>query len=316
MYPDGRERPAQPDDRPDDCGRVLAWAPGLVEPSSSLRDLDEADAPAPPESPDPFDDLDLAISPVSVTPPRTWRQAAWFAVAASCVVLTVLVFTAAKLAGPRSPFDRLDAFPGLPTGGLLTARPPATPVLTTAPGANTTHQDRPTVLGAPPSAGIAVTPGRADVPQPDADPSGVGRSPRQTTTGITGFTDPTPAPMVSLLPTTGQPPVSADSLITATQVFYDALPDDLVTAWGMVGQRIRMEGFDNFRRQWTNTAEVTLQQVVVNPNDSSVVASVLILTTDDRQHLQQFRLTFHAGHGLVIEDIEAIDDNGGNKPAR
>lgn len=329
MHPDGREHPARPDGRSGDSGRVLAWAPGLegaglIEPDvgdAGFADPSETDVPAGREhTPDPFDDLDLVITPVSVTPPRTWRRAAWFAVGASCVVLTVLVFAAARLAGPESPFDRLDAFPGLPTGGLLTAQPPEPPVPTRTADTTTAEEQSQTVLGAPTSAGITRAggqPGQVDVNQPGGPgPGQPSRTTGPTPTSRNSFENPTTSPTVSLLPTTGSPPVTAESMISATRRFYNALPKDLDTAWSMVGPRVKVQGFENFRRQWSNATEVTLQQVLVNANDSSVLATVHITGTDGGQYVQHFRLVFRQGNMLTIEEIQPTDGDGGNKPVR
>src|ERR1043165_8076446 len=43
--------------------------------------------------------FDLGSIPASVTPPRTWRKAAWFAVGASLAVVFGLAFAAAALVG-------------------------------------------------------------------------------------------------------------------------------------------------------------------------------------------------------------------------
>ena len=328
MHPDGRDPPARPDGRNSDTGRVLAWAPGLTGPDAdavpadplNLTDLTEvADPTDPVESPgeDAFDDLDLTITPVSVTPPRTWRRAAWFAVGASCVVLTVLVFAAARLAGPESPFDRLDAFPGLPTGGLLTAQPPEPPG-PSRPGDDPTAADgtTPTADGDPTSAGAAHQPGRQGEQSdrgPGGGPAGVTRTGSPTTTSYDHLGDPTVQPSVSLLPTVGSPPVTADSLIAATRSFYELLPKNVEAAWNMVGPRVKVQGFESFRKQWADAAQVHLQRVVVNANDSTVLATVLFVGTEDDEYVQRFLLTFRQGNALTIEEIQQTGDDG-NKP--
>ncbi|MFD1151709.1 hypothetical protein ACFQ3T_31630, partial [Saccharothrix hoggarensis] len=95
----------------------------------------------PPPPPDPLVDTDemglrkfnIGLVPASVTPPRTWKRAAWFAVLSSAGVLVGLAIAAAKLVGVSNPVERI-GMPGYPTDvPLLTGF--ATPAPTTTTGA-------------------------------------------------------------------------------------------------------------------------------------------------------------------------------------
>lgn len=320
MQPDGREHPARPDGRPGDTGRVLAWAPGFTDPETdpdtmalagaidpdATPDLDFAD-------PDAFGELDLAATPVSVTPPRSWRRAAWFAVGASCVVLTVLVFAAARLAGPESPFDRLDAFPGPPTGGLLTAQPPGPAVPTGAGDPTVAGEHSDTVAGAATRTGTGDAPGQQNQPEGDGPGSGPAGSTGPGGAPVTSQVrtgEPTANPTVSLLPTIGSPPVTPEDMIDATRLFYESLPKDVDTAWGMVGPRVKVQGYETFRQQWADVTTVDLLRVVVNANDSSVLATVRTVTTEGAEHVDNFLLVFRQGNALTIEEIRPTGRDG------
>jgi len=305
--------PARPDGRRRDGGRVLAWAPGLAgtEPTAPVAEPD----PIAPQPSATLGELDLAVTPVSVTPPGTWRRAAWFAVAASCVVLIVLVFAASRLAGPESPLDRLDAFPGLPTGGLLTAQPLGPQV---HPGPTATTD------GARPGGTAAGATAGADGNGPGGGPAAHdGRGDQERRSSRTGTAAPAPSeprgastppePTVSLLPSTGRPPVTAADLVSATRTFYEQLPRNVDAAWNMVGPRVKVQGFDSFRRQWGDAAEVNLQQVVVDADASSVLATVRIVPADGAERFQTFELVIRQGSSLVIDEIRPVGGSG-NKP--
>ncbi|HEY0641239.1 MAG TPA: hypothetical protein VGD67_26725 [Pseudonocardiaceae bacterium] len=319
MRPDGRDVPARPEDQRGDSGRVVAWAPGLTGIAAEAP-RNPVDSPFGTRDPGSFAELDLVITPVSVTPPSTWRRAAWFTVGASCVVLTVLVFAAARLAGPESPFDRIDAFPGLPTGGLLTAQPigpqvtqPDTPART-VPG---TGAEPGSPGGAPdqrPRTGSDAV-GAEQGDPPDGGPAGPGPDPRPASTSEPGGPNgASTSPSVSLVPSTGRPPVGADDLVSATRLFYEQLPKNVDAAWAMVGPRVRVMGYEAFHKQWS-AAQVSLQKVVVDAGDSSVLSTVRFVTTDGLAYTQRFRMVFRMGSSLIIEEILLLPD-AGNEPVR
>jgi hypothetical protein len=278
MHPDGREHRARPDDPCPDGGS---------------------------------DELDLAVNPVPVTPP-TWRRAAWLAVGSSCAVLTVLVFTAAGFA--ERPFDRTDAFPGLPTGGLLTVQPlgpPGHPSAATAdPGSGGSAMP-----GDPTGASTDGTAGSGSAGSERDGTHSTGTWPA-TPTGRQSRGGPASPPVVSVKPTTSRPPpVPAEDLINATVAFYDLLPMDVDLAWDMVGPKVKSRGYDSFRRQWGDAREVQLRQVVVDADDSSVLATVRLVAADGTEYVQRFELDLRKRNSLIIDEIVLVSDEG-RKPAR
>src|SRR5689334_5143052 len=69
---------------------------------------------------DPLQDTDglrkfnIGLVPASVTPPRTWKRAAWFAVISSVLVLVGLSVAAAKLVGGGGAVETV-GLPGYPS---------------------------------------------------------------------------------------------------------------------------------------------------------------------------------------------------------
>jgi hypothetical protein len=310
MDPDSRGSPARPDGPGADSdgagGRVLAWAPGLT--GASDRKAAEPAKPEPPE-PDGFGELDLIVTPVSVTPPRTWRRAAWFAVGASCVVLTVLVFAAARLAGPGGT-DRLDAFPGLPTGGLLTPQPLGPPVQPRPDTSTSQPEPRVGAGGQPASTGSNGTQGGAEHPSggDQGQPRGGPAAPRTTAPGSGGSDIGTAAaPTVSMLPSTGRPAVTAEDMVSTTRTFFATLPGDIDAAWEMVGPRVKVRGYDSFRAQWANVDDLQLQSVVVDADGSTVIATVQIVRKGGSTTVERFELTFRQSSSVQIDDFRPLD---------
>jgi hypothetical protein len=279
------------------------------------QDRREATGPSRRRRPHTHGELDFTVTPVSVTPPRTWRRAAWFAVAASCAVLTVLVFAAARLTG--GPLQRIDAFPGLPTGGLLTAQSPPRhsvppPAVTTAPA----DQDGAT-------ASVDSAGDDAGNTTEDGDAQAGGGQARSTTTGTASPTGPgprsqgVPPPTVSVLPATGRPPVTAADMVAATTLFYSQLPGNPDEAWAMLGSRAKAQGYDAFRGQWADAVDVQLRKVVVDPDDSTVLATVKVMTTDGAERVQRYQLVFRGAGSPVIDEITPISaEDEGNEPAK
>src|SRR6266545_4477007 len=59
--------------------------------------------------------FNLGTIPASVTPPRTWRRAAWFAVGTAGFVVMALGFAAIQLVGNPKRNYTIDALPGQPS---------------------------------------------------------------------------------------------------------------------------------------------------------------------------------------------------------
>src|SRR5919198_328409 len=63
--------------------------------------------------------FNLGTIPASVTPPSTWRRAAWFAVGTATFVVLALGFAAFRLVGTPRRTQVIDALPGQPSQQLL-----------------------------------------------------------------------------------------------------------------------------------------------------------------------------------------------------
>lgn len=131
----------------------------------------------------------LGTIPASVTPPRSWRRAAWFTVLASVAALVGLVVAGALLVGPSREHGRISAFPYIPDG----------PPRATIPDTTTSS---PATATAPPPSDPTVAP--AVGPTADSVAGSVGRA-----TGPT--VEPTTAPSVPATPVPALPPSTVPS---------------------------------------------------------------------------------------------------------
>ncbi|WP_091574601.1 hypothetical protein [Actinokineospora alba] len=130
--------------------------------------------------------FDLGSIPASVTPPRTWRHAAWFAVAATLLVMVGLTYAAVTLVtNPRKP-EVVDALPGLPSYPGLPLELPGDALVSERPSAPAPSSAAPTTASAKPSDRQQLTappPGRPTQAPPAATPTAAplpaGRTHRQ-----------------------------------------------------------------------------------------------------------------------------------------
>ncbi|MFK0243733.1 hypothetical protein ACIQUM_03475 [Amycolatopsis azurea] len=98
---------------------LTAPAPRRPEPVETDGDDDVRVYLAPPI--DGLSTFDLGSVPASVTPPKTWRKAAWFAAAASALVVVGLLFAGSFLVGKPAPEQQSQGgWPGYRGGSPLT----------------------------------------------------------------------------------------------------------------------------------------------------------------------------------------------------
>ncbi|MCA1190162.1 MULTISPECIES: hypothetical protein [unclassified Saccharopolyspora] len=243
--------------------------------------------------------FDLGMVPASVTPPRSSRRAAWFAVASAgaafgglLLVATALVTPTTSIEGLRPPnMPRATHFPSpapephadgpdlladrAPTSGLVP--PPPGPPRQQAPGAVDHPPGRAPADGPPDSAPGASEPGGEVSTEPAAAP---------------------PAP-----PRQSAPVTYRDELLTFTdprlvaarsEHYFDAVrAHDLAGAYAGTTGRLRAAGFAAFAERYRDAAAVEV--LSVSATSSSTVTTLRITRTDGSVAEQQRRLRFTSG---------------------
>lgn len=277
-----------------------AWAPVPQQRTSS---------PAPPPV-DPLTDtaevgglhkFDLGMVPASITPPRTWKRAAWFAIGSSVAALGGLMFATAMFAGSAN--TRVDAlelpevprgqdYPPLPDPYFLTGDPtrpqashPAAPP-NPAGSAPQMVMPRPTAAETDGTAGApGGNPGTAPGTAPGAAPGEGSTAPGQPAPP-SGTTAPPTEEAPALLPL-----VDTESIKRASERYYSAISaGDLPGAYEMTGGALRDEGYRSFAARYSFATAVEVRHVYVSP--ASTVHELRLTLPDGSQRTERHELRY------------------------
>ncbi|MEW2499265.1 hypothetical protein AB0878_02140 [Amycolatopsis sp. NPDC047767] len=315
------EEPAKPE--PPRRQRVTLRAPAKPRvrgpfDEASLDEDDEVRVYAAPLL-DGLGKFDLGSVPASVTPPKTWRKAAWFATGASGAVVVGLLFAGTFLVGgPTTTTDALGGgWPGRQNGGnpLILPDPSLgqqggtggdSPDSSRAGGgrSGTREDDDPNTH--PQNAVGSET----SEDQSPTDSSSSAGSSDPVTTGPTSTPEQPPA----------KPPVTPASRETApTTVWYDTGKDpqamgdntekffnnvttDPNAAAAVTTGDLKQEGAQGLRQRYSNVAYFEVKKVEIDPDNNTTVNTLEVTHTDGTKTIEQRTLTFG--------DDEKIADDG------
>ncbi|GAA2331150.1 hypothetical protein GCM10009854_02660 [Saccharopolyspora halophila] len=241
--------------------------------------------------------FDLGMVPASITPPKTWKRAAWFAIGSSVAALGGLMFATAMFAGTAN--TRVDAlelpnaprgedYPPLPDPYFLTGDP-------TRPQAS--HQATP-----PSSAGSAP---QLVMPQPTtAAPEGTDRAPGAAPgavpggapdEGSTAPSEPAPPSGTTTPPTEEAPALlpltDTEGMKRASERYYSAISaGDLPGAYAMTGGALRDEGYRSFAARYSFATKIEVLHVYVSP--ASTVHELRLTLPDGSQRTERHQLRY------------------------
>jgi hypothetical protein len=249
-------------------------------------------APAPPPlPPDPFVDTDamglrkfnIGLVPASVTPPRTWRLAAWFSVLSSAGVLVGLAVAAASLVGTNGPAERI-GLPGYPTDvplltGFATTPPPPTHSTARRPAAE------------------AVANGLVAASGQRAAPDG---SPVHRTGGTPG---PDTSPVVTTVPAAAQPVVDAETIAENTELFYEGVAASSDSALTLLSDAFRAAGEVLLEEEFADVSLIEVREITVDPTRGVTVSTLDVTRKDGSRTTQKRELVFTTG-GVPLIDHE------------
>ncbi|HET6504066.1 MAG TPA: hypothetical protein VFG87_25235 [Amycolatopsis sp.] len=241
--------------------------------------------------------FDLGSVPASVTPPRSWRKAAWFATASSGGVMVALLFAGTALVGKPAQDQAGQGWVphlggGQPTtGDAQVAAPgqaiavsPRTTGTTTGSGA-TLARTRTTLPGTTPAgtASTATGPGRSTGDTAPASPSEPRKPPS------------TPAPYAAdslqvALPE-GDPAVFAKD----SQKFLDTVTENPEAAHEMTSGELEKEGAGGLSRRYARVAYFDVEHIQVHQYQGKTVCTVRTVYKDGREATEQHVLTFAKG---------------------
>lgn len=250
--------------------------------------------------------FDLGTVPASVTPPRSWRRAAWFAVGTSAAVVLGLAVAAVELVGRPAQRPMIDALPAYPTGPLTLEQLPVQET-SDAPSVPKQPTDPPTRSN---------TARHSDAPTPDEQEQGHPTDPDTSTPddstsapggGGTGPVTPTePAPPTRT--TIGPAPVTPtnpEAMGDRTEAYYQLVTENPAAAHEMTTGGMAREGAQGIEARYAGVQRVEVQQITIDRNQAVTTSVVKIVREDGTETIEERRLTFTWGGDPKITDESA-----------
>jgi hypothetical protein len=230
--------------------------------------------------------FDLGTVPASVTPPRTWRKAAWFAVAASAGVLIALAMAAAAFVGRPSQWTTIDALPGLPG---------ATDLITTPPSAEASSPSRTSTVNS--SAESPSSSASPDLVRTDSSThmGGDPGAPVTTSSEPAMSTDPGDPERNTMTPLVMSSPVDAQAIGDRTEEYYATVVDDPNAAYAMTSGPMQSEGPSGIKRRYQDVTDVQVEKITIDPGSARTTNTVRLHHRDGSVTTQKRVLTFSAG---------------------
>lgn len=232
--------------------------------------------------------FDLGTIPASVTPPKTWRTAAWFAVGSSLAVVLGLVFAAAALVGQPKSTETIDALPGVPSAIYLDD-----------PSATQSSQQRSATSRAERS---TVVPGHSQSIRGSGNAPTAGSSVRTSVPPTSSSTAPPPytPPVRETTPKRALATNDAKQIGDRTEAFYAAITSNPDAAYQMTTGEMRGQGEQAFRERYADIKKVQVRRISIDPNQGTTVSEVTVTKRDGTTFTERRRLKFTSGRDPKI----------------
>ncbi len=240
--------------------------------------------------------------PASVTPPRSWRKAALFAVGTSAAVVCGLAVAAVRLVGTPPESDTIDALPAFPTQelGTLPADETATPTSGTRRTSRTSgsHPDTARRTGdAPrpgsPGAGSPGSPDGSSDSSSDSAPGG-GDSTTDPTTETGTATEPAP-PQRTTIGREPITPTSPQQMGDRTEQYFALVTQDPEAAHELCTGGMAREGPEGIEQRYAGVDHVEVQRITIDRNEAKTTSTVKVVHDDGTATVEERQLTFTWG---------------------
>lgn len=272
--------------------------------------------------------FNIGMVPAPVTPPASWRRAAWFSSVSASLVLASLVTVASVVQSTRQ-VDHRDALPDYPNVQLRT---------TTNDPSPSSDRDKPGNTN-PEHPGGTSTPGKSGAPGSTSGPGAgtiesrlpggvivvtetstrsAGNSGEPTTTGDTTSGLPTttssPGPTRTSPPNTMTQPglmlvrsTNTAELAPTTQKFFELASSDLRAAFDKYGSpSLKSRGFAAFAKDFAGVRQMEPTTIFVQPGTGSTVTTLKVTRTDGSTTTQHRKLTFTSGDTPLVDDEQQV----------
>lgn len=235
--------------------------------------------------------FDLGTIPASVTPPKTWRKAAWFAIGASLAVVFGLAFAAAALVGRPKNTETIDALPGVPSAPMYLDASDAPQIATQRPTTRRSAERSTVVPGH--SQSIRGTAGG-----PATSSSSVRPSAPQTSSSVAPppYTPPVRETTPKRALATNDPKQIGDR----TEAFYNQITSNPGAAFQMTTGEMRGQGEQAFRERYADIKRIEVRRISIDPNQGTTVSEVKVTKADGTTFTERRRLKFTSGRDPKI----------------
>jgi len=261
--------------------------------------------------------FDLGSVPASVTPPKTWRKAAWFATGASGAVVVGLLFAGTFLVGgpATTTTDAIGGWPGRQNGGGpdLSALVP-----NGQHGGSGGNAPRTDTSGRP--SGIASDAGTHPQGNDPTDAASSSSAAQTTPSGPSSTS--ASAPATSSAPTSSAPPEkppvtpaqretvpptyytlsNPNTMGTNSEKFFNNVTTDPAKASAVTTGDLKQEGPQGLRKHYAGVAYFEVKKVTIDPEHNTTVNTVEVTHQDGSKSTEQRTLTF--------DDTGKITDDG------
>jgi hypothetical protein len=213
--------------------------------------------------------FDLGTIPASVTPPRTWRRAAWFTIVASAAALLGLLAVGALLVGPIRSTDRFDTMPIFPSGaplaaigGLRTVRPVSASLRPATSATTEVVRHTPRYLGRPNTAFSPTAPVIATLPAAVAAVPG------------------------------GEPVIDPTKLLKQTRTFFAEVTSNAQAAADLTDRTVRDDATALIRQKYGDVSTIQIQSITLDPTNGLTVSLLRVVAKDGTTTTERTTLRF------------------------
>lgn len=263
----------------------------------------------------PLDGLskfDLGTIPASVTPPRTWRKAAWFATVSSGGVVVALLVAGSYLVGqPATQNMAIDRWPELPgiqyDDGDLDKPSEEAEQTTTFPNQTqsqiqTTERISDAAIRASRSTSLPTMPRLSSAP---GSTTVTGTPPSATGTATTSpepqKPPPTPAERETRTAAFYSFPPDAETMGDRSEIFFNEVTEDPEKAWEQTGGELYAEGPDGLARRYAAVAYFEVEHIFIDQQKRTTVNTVKVHWQDGTVTSEQRTLRFEEGDKITSD---------------
>jgi hypothetical protein len=268
------------------------WTPEVQHEHAPAHALLEPESPVETTVPG-LRKFDLGTIPASVTPPRTWRKAAWFAIGASLAVVAGLAFAAAALVGKPKSSETFGALPGYPSLPLFIDTPPETDPASPVKGTSSKHPEKSSMIASP-------THRATSTPQAPATPTGTGPPSAPHSSQPTEPSTPPAPPVRETTPKRAFATNDAKEIGDRTEAFYQQVTSNPDAAYALTAGDMHVQGEEAFKQRYADIKSIEVKQIGIDPNQGTTVSEVKITKKDGSTVTERRRLKFTAGSNPKI----------------